>query len=277
MLNIASKIILPLLFCLSGCATTTSLSGRDIQADNTALKSGFRKNLIQSHNFTLLSYVRIKKEGEPLVVYIEGDGVAWLSRSHPSLDPTPKDTLVLRLASLDPSPNVAYLARPGQYASLGASICEAKYWTGKRFSEEVIEDMDNAVNNLKEIAHAPSISLVGYSGGGAVAVLIAARRTDVISLRTIAGNLDSEAVSKFNKVSILKDSLNPIDVAYKLKGLPRRHFVASLDKIIPIYAAESFAEKTGDVKHESITIVKGLTHYSGWDNRWYELLDMPLY
>lgn len=264
-------------FLLTGCATSSLYLDRDLAARGIACKNGFTKNLIRGHDFVLLSYVRIGETGKPLVIYIEGDGLAWESRSRVSSDPTPADPLVMRLAALDPSPNVAYLARPGQYTSMGASPCDAKYWTVKRFSPEVIEDMDLAVSRLRDMAGAQSVSLVGYSGGGAVAVLLAARRGDVVSLRTIAGNLDHVAVSKWNNVSPLEGSLNPIDYADKLKGLPQRHFIASDDKVVPSYVAESFAEKSGDEKHESITVVRGITHYSGWENKWRDLLDIPLY
>jgi len=182
----------------------------------------------------------------------------------------------MKLASLDPSPNVAYLARPGQYPSEGASDCDAKYWMSKRFAPEVIADMDSAVSALRDMAGAEKVCLVGYSGGAAVAVLIAARRDDVVGLRTVAGNLNSAAVSKKNKVSSLKGSMDPIDIADKLKGLPQRHFVAYNDRVVPASAAESFADKAGDRKHESITVVEGATHYSGWEAKWPGLLNMPL-
>ncbi len=264
-------------FLLTGCAASSLYLDRDLAARGIAGKNGFTKNLIRGRDFVLLSYVRIGETGKPLVIYIEGDGLAWESRSRVSFDPTPTDPLVMYLAALDPSPNVAYLARPGQYISMGASPCDAKYWTARRFSQEVIEDMDVAISRLRDMAGAGSVSLVGYSGGGAVAVLLAARRGDVDSLRTIAGNLDHEAVSKWNNVSSLKGSLNPIDYADKLKGLPQRHFTASDDKVVPSYVAESFAENIGDEKYESITIVRGVTHYSGWQDKWRDLLDIPLY
>ncbi len=254
--------------CLCGCATTSYDPGYE---------NGFIKTLIPGRNFTLLSYTRIKETGKPLVIYIEGDGLAWKSRSRVSSDPTPTDPLVMRLTALDPSPNVAYLARPGQYPSLGASRCDPKYWTGSRFSREVIENMDTAVSRLREKAKAPSVSLVGYSGGAAVAVLISARRDDITGLRTIAGNLDCDAVSRWNEVSPLKDSLNPIDVAAKISAVPQRHFIASGDKVVPSYVAESFAGNCGDEKYKSITTVKGATHYSGWEDKWAGLLKVPLY
>ena len=262
-------------FCFSGCAAVPFFSDRGITARDIAFENGFSKVIIRGHDFALVSFIRIEKEGEPLVIYIEGDGLAWKSRSRVSSDPTPTDDLVMRLAALDPSSNVAYLARPGQYNSLGASRCDMKYWTGSRFSEEVIEDMNMAVSRLRETAHAPSVSLVGYSGGGAVAVLAAARRTDVTSLRTIAGNLDHEAVNKFNGVSRLNNSLNPIDFADEVKKIPQRHFIGSRDKIIPISAVRSFAAAMGDKGCLTVTVADGVGHAESWYERWPKLLNIP--
>ncbi len=262
-------------FCFSGCATVPFPSGRGIAARDIAFENGFSKVIIRGHNFALISFVRIEKKGEPLVIYIEGDGLAWKSRSRVSFDPTPTDDLVICLAALDYSANVAYLARPGQYSSLGASRCDMKYWTGSRFSEEVIEDMNMAVSRLRETAHAPSVSLIGYSGGGAVAVLVAARRTDVASLRTIAGNLDHEAVNKFNGVSRLNNSLNPIDFTDEVKKIPQRHFIGSLDRVVPEFIIKSFGEKEGNKDCDCITVLEDATHKDGWRERWRKLLLIP--
>lgn len=185
--------------------------------------------------------------------------------------------LVLSLAVIDPSENAAYLARPGQLTASGRPDCDAAYWSGKRFSPEAINAMNVAIDTLKSKSRAREINLIGYSGGAAIAVIIAARRSDVASLRTIAGNLDSEAVSRFHEVSSLEGSLNPIDFAGKISDIPRRHFVADNDNVIPTSATKSFVEKTGDKNGESITIVKETTHFSGWQKRWPSLLNLTLY
>lgn len=93
----------------------------------------------------------------------------------------------LKLAALDASPNVVYLARPCQY--VWSPLCSDIYWTDRRFAVEVVEAMSAAIDRL--ILPGQKLHLVGYSGSGAVAVLVAARRPDVVSLRTIAGNLDT--------------------------------------------------------------------------------------
>ncbi|MDD4183555.1 MAG: alpha/beta hydrolase, partial [Candidatus Omnitrophica bacterium] len=212
----------------------------------------------------------------PISIYIEGDGNAWITRNCLSNDPTPKIPLVLELASIDESANVAYLARPGQYSKNLAIKVEPVYWSGKRFSREVIGSMSEAIGQLIELAKTNKINLIGYSGGGAVAVLIAAQRNDIVSLRTIAGNLDIEAVSKYHNVSSLAGSLNPIDFAQKIKNLPQRHFIGSKDTIVPSFIAESFVKHAGDKDSSRITVVEGATHTKGWIACWKELLAYPL-
>ena len=223
-----------------------------------------------------MSYTRTARPGGAMVVYIEGDGSAWDSHSRLSADPTPHDTLVIDLAAKDPSPNVVYLARPGQYVCAGASRCDSAYWSSRRFSEEVVAAMDSAIDTLKRASNATGLSLVGYSGGGAIAVLVAARRDDVTALRTIAGNLDHEAVNAFNEVSPLKGSLNPIDVAPALARIPQRHFAGSDDDVVPPFVARSFVREMGDANDERVTVVRGATHTKGWRERWEELLALPL-
>jgi len=263
---------LPFFILLSGCATVNSPLERAATADFLAESAGFKKEIIKTKDFMLLSYCRFKKEGNELDIYIEGDGHAWTSRGQLSNDPTPEDPVALELATVDPQANVAYLARPGQYQHAGIPGCDSAYWSVKRFSEEVIIFMNEAVEELRARAKADKVNLIGYSGGGAIAVLIAARRNDVISLRTVGGNLDSEALSRYYHISPLTGSLNPIEAAEKLKNLPQRHFIGSDDKIIPKFIVESFIRRTGDENLSRMTIVEGATHTKGWKGRWKSLL-----
>jgi hypothetical protein len=255
----------------SGCTLHPGGAAERIAAD-----AAWEKSYIQTSHFVLTSWHRFSKPGEPLTVYIEGDGKAWLSRSRLSEDPTPLDTLVADLARGDPSANVAYLARPGQYAASGSALCDAAYWAGRRFSEEVITAVDESVDRLRQKAKATKIHLVGYSGGAAVAVLIAARRYDVIGVRTIAGNLDHKALNEYHRVDALSGSLNPIDYASDVSRIPMRHFVGTKDRVVPAFIVQSFARRTGDLSCRSVTEVEGATHSTGWREKWVSLLLDPL-
>jgi pimeloyl-ACP methyl ester carboxylesterase len=135
--------------------------------------------------------------------------------------------------------------------------------------------MNEAMDATMKKAGSDKLELVGYSGGAAIAVLIAARREDVLSLRTIAGNLDPDAVNRYHKVSPMAGSFNPMDFAVKIKDVPQRHFVGAEDKIIPISVAWSFVERQGDVARLRVTVVKNATHTGGWAGAWRKMLLEP--
>ena len=256
-------------FILAGCAIVNT--GYRI-ADTIAIESHFKKENIKTGLCEITLFHRFDLPGAPLTVYIEGDGFAWSSRRELSFDPTPRHPLVLSLAAIDPSENVAYVARPGQLDRSGEPACDPAYWSGRRFSLEAVNAMSLAIDRLKEASGSNEVNLIGYSGGAAIAVILAARRSDIKSLRTIAGNLDHEALTRYQGVSPLTGSLNPIDYAEKIKGLPQRHFMGANDKVVPLFITQSFVEREGDKYHRSITVVNGASHTKGWQEHWKGLL-----
>jgi len=264
------------LLLATGCKTLSPQSNRYAAADRVAASAGFQKSTIKTTAFALTAYVRYARPGDTLHIYIEGDGAAWHSRTWRSDDPTPASPLVLELASQDPASNVVYLARPGQYTASGIPDCPAAYWSGKRFAREVVSAINEAVDVLRRQAQTKEIHLIGYSGGAAIAVLIAAERSDVASLRTVAGNLDPEAVNRHHQVSPLTDSLNPMDVAKKIRNLPQRHFVGASDTVVPLHIAQSFLQRAGRQDENAITVVLDASHARGWREQWKTLLAMPL-
>ena len=253
-----------------------------------ACQAGFDKEYVKAGVFTLMTYQRFtplekgsspagfKALSENIRVYIEGDGRAWETRGRLSDDPTPSDPVALRLATADSSDNVAYIARPGQFPAPDSAGCDPTYWSARRFAPEVVEAFDRIIDMLKIKSGARRVELVGYSGGAAIAVLVASRRSDVVALRTVAGNLDTKALSAYHQVSQLDGSIDPLDVAQKTAHIPQRHFVGSKDTIVPSSIAESFVRREGDINFTRITVVSGATHKDGWCERWKELLSIPL-
>lgn len=225
--------------------------------------------------FTLTTFSRITNPDLPLHVYIEGDGRAWIDRNQVSTDPTPLKVIGLALAAADDWFNVVYIARPCQFRDLSREQCNNSYWTNRRFSREVIIAIGQALDYFVGQVNVKNLELIGYSGGGAIAVLLAAERNDVISLRTVAGNLDHDAVNQCHGVSQMPESLNPIDVAEKLKLLPQRHFVGENDRVVPSFIAEKFIQKTDSICSE-LTDVKDTSHEAGWVERWPTLIKLPL-
>jgi len=254
-----------LLLFLSCAGGGIPFPDRSAAAERIARQGGLEKVIVETAAFPLTAFLRCRPGGDRdvLVVFIEGDGAAWVSRNWLSPDPTPRRPLTLTLAARDPSPRLAYLARPGQYADPGRRIDPA-YWSGKRFAPEVVASLSQTVDVLKTKTGARRIRLVGYSGGAALAVLLAAGRPDVIHLTTIAGNLAPEALNRHHGVSPLEGSLNPLDAAEKLRNLPQRHYVGEKDDVVPLFVARAFIAKAGLREADVLTVVKGATHTGGW-------------
>jgi len=274
--NIYAIILILITLPTFGCSTIPVFMDRSSIADDIAGQAGLNKEYIKAGAFTLMTYQRFNKVSDKIHIYIEGDGRAWESKHELSQDPTPSNPVALRLAAVDPADNIAYMARPGQYPLSGIPECDSKYWSDRRFASEVVESINKAIDIVKEKSGAKYVELVGYSGGGAIAVLVAAKRRDVMALRTVAGNLDTGAWCAYHHVSPLDGSLNPIDVAREVAHIPQRHFVGSTDKVVPFVIAESFVKMEGDKNDERISMVDGVSHNNGWDKRWRDLLLMQL-
>lgn len=257
------------LFAQAGCTTIPSAAMRRQTADEVAAARDWARSTIAAPGFELTTYApqRITPD-EILTIYIEGDGLAWLSTDTPSSDPTPRDPLALRLALAQPSGNAAYLARPCQFAGIDSPRCSQRYWTRARFAAEVIEAMDAGVTQLKSRFGARQLTLVGYSGGAAVAALLAARRTDVERLVTVAGNLDHRAWTTHHRISPLTDSLNAGDAAHQLRAIPQTHFFGSLDKIIPPALALNLPSELRGQGNRHLQFMPDHDHQCCWVQDW---------
>jgi hypothetical protein len=254
---------------LTGCMT----SPRE-HADRVASPAMLVRQYIDTPLFTYTAYIRISDRTQPLHVYIEGDGMAWLSRYQPSSDPTPHNPMALTLATLDPAANVAYLARPCQFTPRELNAhCQVDYWTGKRFAPEVIDSLSQALDRIKARSQISTLELTGYSGGGAVAALLAEQRNDIIFLRTVAGNLDVTYVNQQHNVSAMPGSLNPIDKARQLEHLPQVHFSGEKDPVISPEVARRFVNHTGS-KCANVRMVANMDHRGPWEKEWPRLIKM---
>jgi pimeloyl-ACP methyl ester carboxylesterase len=257
---------------LTACAPIPTPQERLAHADALAAARGWQAERIAAGRFTLQVYLPGDISGaEMLTIYIEGDGFAWVDGATPSLDPTPRESLGLQLALAHPDNHAAYLARPCQYVQEGRDGCPQRYWTQARFSPEVIEAMDRAIETLKRRIGAMRLTLVGYSGGGAVAALLAARRSDVVRLVTVAGNLDHRTWTAYHHLVPLSGSLNPADAADRLARLPQVHFIGSRDRVIPPSLARQWPQAFTGLGQDNLRIIGGFDHVCCWVERWPEL------
>ncbi len=239
-----------------------------------AVERGFTMRVLAAPRFDLLIAERIHAPGLPLVIYIEGDGHAWSSLHRLSPDPTPQRPLALQLALVDPRDNVIYIARPCQYVLTQGRDrgCDPAFWSSHRFAEPVIAAVDAAVGDLRRQYNAPEVELIGYSGGGAVATLAAARRQDVSLLRTVAGNLNHRLLMDHHRVSPLSGSLNPVDVAPQISDLCQVHYSGERDTRVPAFVARDFIAHLAPDHRAIHTTVSGAEHNRGWLSQWPQII-----
>lgn len=257
---------------LAGCAHLPSVSQRTEQADRLAQAAGWHAADLETGQFVLRSYQPVSPvEARVLTVYIEGDGFAWVSPSTASHNPTPIDPVALRLALLDSEP-AAYLARPCQFVEEPRRrSCRRHYWSAGRFAPEVISATNRALDLLMRRLGAERLVLIGYSGGGAVAALIAARRQDVVRLITIAANLDHEAWTSEHRLTPLNGSLNPAESWQALMDVPQVHFVGGRDGNTGIAVARAYQERFPEGQQPGVIVVPEFDHRCCWDAAWPEL------
>ena len=262
--------LLAILFSTS-CAKD-SINNRIQRANKIAEKSGFQRNNVTAKSFKILTFSKITDYTKPLSIFIEGDGFAWKTRYIISQNPTPKNPIGLKLAAIDQSPNILYIARPCQYVDiLQEKHCQNKFWSRSRFSDVVLKDINIVIDKFVQDYEFTKVNMYGYSGGGAIAVLIASRRNDVRSIRTVAANLNHKHLMKFHQLSPLSDSLDAIDVAQDVSKTWQYHLLGGKDKIVTNESSMSFINKAKEHNSEGVNfaIVKGATHrdYS-WPKEW---------
>lgn len=265
-------ILISLSFLFSGCASVDPRT----EANQIASAAGLNSENIPTHSFVIATWGRFTPPVNSIRVYIEGDGFAWKSRTQPSDDPTPHLPTGLKLAAADPGQNVLYLARPCQF--IGPPLpatCQVNWWTNDRFSAVVIDTMNEALEVFVSRYPGVKLDVVGYSGGGNIAALLAARRNDVRSLRTVAGNLDVAWVNTLHHVTPMPNAVSAIDRAAELRALPQIHFSGDADKTVPADVAQRFRQAVGG-KCVRVDVVSGMTHSADWAAIWPQLLKNTL-
>jgi pimeloyl-ACP methyl ester carboxylesterase len=223
---------------LAGCSTFDFAGNRQALLA-TAASKGWTREIVEAKPFTVLALSRPNGAPAPLAVYIEGDGLAWLDRTTVSANPTPARPVALRLALNDLNAAL-YLGRPCQYLTADQTTrCDPRYWTSHRYAPEVVEALSRIIDRYNGNGR-DGIELIGYSGGGVLAALIAARRTDVVRIVTVAANLDLVAWTRTLGVDPMTASLDPAREAERIGGLRQYHLVGALDKTVPPSVVQSY-------------------------------------
>lgn len=248
-------------------------AGRDATAAAIAQTAGLESVTSNGAAFDLQIYRRDDGKPGPLFVYIEGDGLAYLDQRTPSSDPTPVDPLALRLAAADPGPAVLYLGRPCQFApGRGDPRCSVRLWTTARFGAEVVASIDAALDRERLRNPVRPLVLVGYSGGGVIAALVAMRRKDVSRLVTVAAPLDVADWTRRLGLSPLDGSQLPLDHVERLSRVRVVAFAGQGDGVVPVASIASAVEEIG--ASAKLIVVPAFDHRCCWARDWPRLREV---
>jgi hypothetical protein len=239
---------------MSACQTTRPLASFNLPKNASVISAQFQ-------------HLIIAQEGnhQRLHVYIEGDGAPYHNRFQISKDPSPQNPLMLSLMMQDKSSSL-YLGRPCYFTNTMPAMhdaqCVPRHWTSARYSEEIVRSMIAALRQYLSNNPYQSISIIGHSGGGTLAVLMAARMAEVDQVVTLAGNLDLKAWTRLHHYTPLKHSLNPANLNVLLAK--QLHFAGDKDDNIPPALSEPWLKSMGQTLH----IIKDANHNCCWLQHW---------
>lgn len=284
-----SKILSSLTLCLVllGLTACSGAYGNRVEtAEGIANSSSMAGSLLRTEPFHLYSYQAISpenKSGKAFTsakqyrarIFIEGDGLTWLTKSQISPDPTPIDPMGLKMASRDCSVNRIYLARPCHYVGIEKQpLCTPLFWVSELYNDDVVRSYMQALDNLKERYKFEEFELVGYSGGAVIATRLAAMRDDVILLFTVAGNLDTEGFVEHHGVTPYDQHVNPTTIARQI-NIPQIHFTGANDDVIPGFLSKNFVRNLRDKDKARIIEVEGMEHNGNWPSVWSSRVSCP--
>ena len=267
MINSYINVWLALLFSII-CPACLAPAAR---VDEEAASHGFERQTVWGTSFLHRVYLdNIKTHSGNLHVYIEGDGLPWQLPDLVSSDPTPRTPLMLRLMAKDSEPAI-YLGRPCYFGFAQTQPCNSWWWTDGRFAPEVVDSMAAALARLMSIHKDAAVVLIGHSGGGALAMLLATRPIKVTAAVTLAGNLDTEAWTQHHHFSALLGSLNPALMPALDQRITQLHFQGGRDQNIPPALVTRFAARQPNAHFK---VYPALDHRCCWEEKWAEILQI---
>jgi dienelactone hydrolase len=248
---------------LTSCHSTSV-----VRADEIARTAGFDSTILRGAGFAHQAYYTIVPGTHTLFVFLEGDGSPWTNYgTRESLDPTPRVPLALQLAARTQA-SVLYLGRPCYYGARGDRECSADLWTSKRYSAVVVNSMAVALNDFLATHHFGEVTLIGYSGGGTLAVLMAPRVAEVRVVVTVAANLDIAAWTSFHGYLPLEGSLNPVVEPPLSARLREWHLVGERDRNVPAKLNSRYWER---VSQDRLWLYPRMDHACCWVEEWPEI------
>ena len=248
---------------LAACATPAA------RFEQRAAVLGFAPLLLQGDGFDHRSYAaQAGADDGTLHVYIEHDGTPWASVDGVAADPTPRTPYALELMAQDAGARLL-LGRPCYFEAQARPPCGALAWTHERYSPQVVASMVAALRRYLAAHPFRHVVLVGYSGGGTLAWLMAARVPETTGLVTIGANLDIDNWARLHAYSPLAGSLNPAAQAPLSPAIAEWHYVGGRDTNVPPAVVRAFARRHPRAR---VIEIADFDHTCCWIARWPALL-----
>ncbi|MGH1485281.1 MAG: hypothetical protein ACRBCI_03605 [Cellvibrionaceae bacterium] len=224
-----------------------------------ALASDLNQLILTTNKINLIAYDNDStSKQERVYVYLEGDGSPWEKGYWPASDPNTKRSIVLPLLKQLEYPSL-YIARPCYGWGKMPANCTTELWTSARYSQDIVNILNEGLNQYKLLNdNIKEYVIIGHSGGGTLASLLASTRSDIVAIVTLAANLDHNAWTQHFGYLPLERSLNPIKYFPLPEKIIRWHLIAGKDKVIP----ESILKRTVKTDRGSKQL-----YYSEFDHR----------
>ena len=260
-------LIIPALLAAGGLAAAPAGAQR---LEQLRLDRGMARTVIDGGHYKhlLLSQGPVRS-GLRLYVFIDGDGTPARRRSNLAAIPQPEDSVVLRLMARHAGPALL-LGRPCYHGVNRRRACDESLWSTHRYSREVVDSMIAALRAFLAPLPETPVTLVGFSGGGVLAMMMATHVPGVDSVVTMAANLDTEAWRAHHGQPPLSGSLNPADFAPLPPRIAQLHLAGGEDKVVPAALIRPEAQRQPTAH---FGIAPGVAHLCCWETLWPVLLD----
>lgn len=234
-------------------------------------EAGLQQQIIEGEGFRhVVLFRRDEASGRRLHVYLDHDGRPWIGGARVASDPSPRVPLALALMVQDPA-DAIYLGRPCHFGAGGQAGCHPLVWTHARYGEAVVASMAAAISRwMARTGHAELV-LIGYSGGGTLATLLAARLPQTRGLISVAANLDVDAWARLHRYSPLAGSLDPAAQDGLDSRVLQHHHVGGRDRNVPPELLTRFVARQAAAR---VVAHPDFDHICCWVEAWPGLLDL---
>ncbi|WP_299204223.1 alpha/beta fold hydrolase [uncultured Amphritea sp.] len=168
-------------------------------------------------------------------------------------NPTGIKNPLLQLARQDKN-NAVWLGRPCYFGLQNGRNCSPHQWTFGRYSDTVADSLKEIIDSL---AGDKQVILVGHSGGGVLATIIAQRSSLVTGLITLAAPLDTDSWTSAHGYSPLYDSVNPAHLPNSQHSLKQLHITGDRDSEVTIQHQTDYLRQYPAARQVSLT---GVNH-----------------